>query len=80
MLCVPEYLAAGEAFDDDFFADLERSPEQRGRVMKPALGDEEAYWHVGDGGLYENSRGRIAPFALPQADPDEAGPCGATLS
>jgi patatin-like phospholipase len=91
-----------EAFDYDFFADLERSLEQRGRVMEPApyarerwkllrpmtpaevhmdpcalllsgsatasasfapfigpitmkIGDEEAYWHVGDGGLYENS-------------------------
>jgi hypothetical protein len=91
-----------EAFDYDFFEDLERSLEQRGRVMEPApyirerwkllrpitpvevhmdpcvlllsgsatasasfapligpitlkIGDEEAYWHVGDGGLYENS-------------------------
>jgi hypothetical protein len=91
-----------EAFDYDFFEDLERALEQRGRVMEPApyirerwkllrpltpveahmdpcvfllsgaatasasfapligpitlrVGDEEAYWHVGDGGLYENS-------------------------
>ncbi|MGH7301705.1 MAG: patatin-like phospholipase family protein [Candidatus Rokuibacteriota bacterium] len=91
-----------EAFDYDFFADLERSLAQRGRAMEqvdsirarwkllrpitPAevhmdpcelllsgsaaasasfapligpitirIGDEEAYWHVGDGGLYENS-------------------------
>jgi Patatin-like phospholipase len=91
-----------EAFDYDFFADLERALEQRGRVMEPApyirerwkllrpmtepdihldpctallagaatasasfapfigpttikVGDEEVYWHVGDGGLYENS-------------------------
>jgi patatin-like phospholipase len=91
-----------EVFDYDFFADLERSLAQRGRVMEEAdtirarwkllrpitprevhidpcvfhlsgsaaasasfapfigpvtlkIGDEEAYWHVGDGGLYENS-------------------------
>ena len=91
-----------EAFDYDFFSDLERSLQQRGRVMEPApfirerwkllrpltpieihvdpcvplvagaatmsasfapligpstvrVGDQEAYWHVGDGGLYENS-------------------------
>ena len=91
-----------EAFDYDFFSDLERSLQQRGRMMEPApfirqrwnllrpmtpieihvdpcaplvagaatasasfapligpstikVGDEEAYWHVGDGGLYENS-------------------------
>jgi Patatin-like phospholipase len=91
-----------EAFDYDFFSDLERSLQQRGRVMEPApfirerwkllrpltpieihvdpcvplvagaatmsasfapligpttvrVGDEEAYWHIGDGGLYENS-------------------------
>ena len=90
------------AFDYDFFEDLERSLQQRGRVMEPApnirqrwemlrpmtpseihmdpcplplsavvtasasfppligpitmrIGDEETYWHVGDGGLYENS-------------------------
>ena len=92
----------GEAFDYDFFEDLERSLQRRGRVMEPApgirqrwellrpmtpsdihmdpcplplsavvtasasfppligpitlrIGDEETYWHVGDGGLYENS-------------------------
>jgi predicted acylesterase/phospholipase RssA len=91
-----------EAFDYDFFGDLERSLEQRGRVMEPApyirarwkllrpmtpielhidpcpslvagavtasasfppligpltmkIGEEEVYWHAGDGGLYENS-------------------------
>ena len=91
-----------EAFDYDFFSDLERSLERRGRPMEPApyirerwkllrpltpseirldpcvflvagaatasasfapligpttirVGDEEAYWHIGDGGLYENS-------------------------
>ena len=91
-----------EAFDYDFFSDLERSLQQRGRAMEPApfirerwkllrpitpieihvdpctpfvataatasasfapligpstikIGDEEAYWHIGDGGLYENS-------------------------
>jgi hypothetical protein len=91
-----------DAFDYDFFSDLERSLAERGRVMEPApiirerwkllrpitpfeigldpcvsfvaamatasasfapligpttlkIGDEEAYWHVGDGGLYENS-------------------------
>lgn len=91
-----------EAFDYDFFGDLERSLERQGRPMEPApyirerwkllrpmtpseigldpcvflvagaatasasfapligpttirIGDEEAYWHVGDGGLYENS-------------------------
>ncbi|MGH7332321.1 MAG: patatin-like phospholipase family protein [Candidatus Rokuibacteriota bacterium] len=90
------------AFDYDFFEDLERSLQQRGRVMEPApyirerwkllrpmtlieihidpcrtlvagaatasasfppligpltmkVGEEEAYWHAGDGGLYENS-------------------------
>jgi hypothetical protein len=92
----------GEAFDYDFFEELERSLQQRGRVMEPApgirqrwellrpmtpseihmdpcplplsavvtasasfppligpitmrIGGEETYWHVGDGGLYENS-------------------------
>jgi predicted acylesterase/phospholipase RssA len=92
----------GEAFDYDFFGDLERSLERRGQVMEPApyvrerwkllrpmtpleihmdpcrllvagivtasasfppligpitmkVGDEEAYWHAGDGGLYENT-------------------------
>jgi hypothetical protein len=91
-----------EAFDYDFFADLERALAARGRVMEPApyirerwkllrpmtgldihldpctallagaatasasfapfigpstmrIGDQEEYWHVGDGGLYENS-------------------------
>jgi patatin-like phospholipase len=91
-----------EAFDYDFFEDLERSLGQRGRVLEQApyvrarwkllrpitpieihmdpcplflsgsvtasasfapligpftlkVGDEEAYWHIGDGGLYENS-------------------------
>jgi predicted acylesterase/phospholipase RssA len=91
-----------EAFAYDFFEDLERSLQQRGRVMEPApyirerwkllqpmtliqinidpcparvagavtasasfppligpltmkIGEEEAYWHAGDGGLYENS-------------------------
>jgi len=91
-----------EAFDYDFFTDLDRSLVQRGQPMEPApylrerwkllrpmtpieihmdvcqapvagaatasasfapligpttfrIGDEEAYWHVGDGGLYENS-------------------------
>jgi hypothetical protein len=92
----------GEVFDYDFFGDLERAVQQRGRPMEPApyirerwklllpmtpldlhidpcpallaaaatasasfpplvgpltikVGDEEAYWHAGDGGLYENS-------------------------
>jgi predicted acylesterase/phospholipase RssA len=92
----------GEAFNYDFFEDLERSLQQRGRVMEPAanirqrwellrpmtpseihmdpcslllsgavtasasfppligpitlrIGEEDTYWHVGDGGLYENS-------------------------
>jgi hypothetical protein len=92
----------GEAFEYDFFEDLERSLQRRGRVMEPApgirqrwellrpmtppeihmdpcplplssvvtasasfpplvgpitmrIGEEETYWHVGDGGLYENS-------------------------
>jgi hypothetical protein len=91
-----------EAFDYDFFADLERSLQQRGRAMEDApyirerwkllrpmtpieididpcpahligaaaasasfppligpltlkIGDEETYWHAGDGGLYENN-------------------------
>jgi hypothetical protein len=91
-----------EAFEYDFFGDLERSLQQRGLVMEPApyirerwklllpmtpleihidpcavrlagvatasasfppligpitmrVGDEESYWHAGDGGLYENS-------------------------
>jgi hypothetical protein len=91
-----------EAFDYDFFEDLERSLEKRGQHMEATpfirqrwkllrpmtpieihmdpcptavaaaatasasfapligpttlrLGDKEAYWHVGDGGLYENS-------------------------
>jgi hypothetical protein len=91
----------GEEFEYDFFGDLERSLQQRGRVMDltprirerwqlvlpltpidihivpcPAslagsvaasasfppligpltlkIGDEETYWHAGDGGLYEN--------------------------
>jgi len=91
-----------EAFDYDFFEDLERSLTERGRVMEPApyirerwqllqpmtpldikmdpcgsslagsvaasasfppligpitlrVGEENAYWHAGDGGLYENS-------------------------
>jgi predicted acylesterase/phospholipase RssA len=90
-----------EAFNDDFFEDLERSLRQRGRTLEdgaisrerwdrlrpmtlldihvdpcPAhligavaasasfpplvgpltlkIGDEETYWHAGDGGLYEN--------------------------
>jgi Patatin-like phospholipase len=90
-----------EAFDYDFFADLERSLQIRGRAMEEApymrerwkllrpmtpteihigpcpahligaaaasasfppligpltlkIGDEETYWHAGDGGLYEN--------------------------
>jgi Patatin-like phospholipase len=90
------------AFDYDFFEDLERSLQQRGRPMEPApyirerwkllrpmtpleigmdpcplslygvaaasasfppligpitlkIGEEETYWHAGDGGLYENS-------------------------
>ena len=92
----------GEAFDYDFFEDLERSLQRRGRVMEapagirqrwallrpmtPAeihmdpcplplssvvtasasfppligpitmrIGEEDTFWHVGDGGLYENS-------------------------
>jgi predicted acylesterase/phospholipase RssA len=92
----------GEAFTYDFFEDLERSLQQRGRVMEQAanirqrwellrpmtpseihmdpcplllsgavtasasfppligpitlrIGEEDTYWHVGDGGLYENS-------------------------
>ena len=92
----------GEAFHYDFFEDLERSLQQRGRAMEPAanirqrwellrpmtpseihmdpcplplsgavtasasfppligpitlrIGEEDTYWHVGDGGLYENS-------------------------
>jgi predicted acylesterase/phospholipase RssA len=92
----------GEAFDYNFFEDLERSLERRGRVLEPApgirqrwallrpvtapeihmdpcplplsavvaasasfppligpitmrIGEEETYWHVADGGLYENS-------------------------
>jgi hypothetical protein len=91
-----------EAFDYDFFADLDRSLARRGLPIEPApvirerwkllrpmtpieinmdpcpaavagaatasasfapvigpttfkIGDQEAYWHVGDGGLYENS-------------------------
>jgi Patatin-like phospholipase len=91
-----------EAFDYDFFEDLERSLQERGRVMEPApvirerwkllrpmtplelhidpcplrlagvatasasfppvigpitmkVGEEDTYWHAGDGGLYENS-------------------------
>jgi hypothetical protein len=91
-----------EAFEYDFFADLERSLHRQGKEMEPApfirerwsrlrpmtpielhfdpcatslaaaaapsasfppvigpitlkIGDEEAYWHAGDGGLYENS-------------------------
>jgi hypothetical protein len=91
-----------EAFDYDFFADLDRSLERRGQVVEPTayirerwkllrpmtpieihmdpcpvplasaatasasfapfigpttirVGEKEAYWHVGDGGLYENS-------------------------
>jgi patatin-like phospholipase len=91
-----------EAFDYDFFADLDRSLERRGMPIEPSpairerwnrlrpmtpieinmdpcpaslagaatasasfapligpitfrIGDKEAYWHVGDGGLYENS-------------------------
>jgi hypothetical protein len=91
-----------DAFDYDFFTDLERSLERRGRAVEPTpvirerwqrlrpmtpieismdpcpallagaatasasfapligpttfkVGDKEAYWHVGDGGLYENS-------------------------
>jgi hypothetical protein len=90
-----------EAFDYDFFSDLERSLQERGRAMEEApvlrerwkllrpmtpieigidpcpthvhgvtaasasfpplvgpitmrIGDEEVYWHAGDGGLYEN--------------------------
>jgi hypothetical protein len=120
MLCVPEYLAARGGFRRRFL--LERSPEQRGRVMEPALnirerwkllrpitppevhmdpcvllpsgsapasasfapligpitlkvGDEEAYWHVGDGGLYENSGVSNRSFALPQAAPGERRQC-----
>jgi len=92
----------GKAFTYDFFEDLERSLQQRGRVMEQAanirqrwellrpmtpseihmdpcplhlsgavtasasfppligpitlrIGAEDTYWHVGDGGLYENS-------------------------
>ena len=91
-----------EAFEYDFFQDLERSLRERGRPVDPApyirerwkllrpmtpleigvdacpaglpvvvtasasypsfigpvtlkIGDREAYWHAGDGGLYENS-------------------------
>jgi len=91
-----------EAFEYDFFADLDRSLERRGQPIEPAsyirerwkllrpmtpieihmdvcqgtvagaatasasfapligpttfrIGDQDAYWHVGDGGLYENS-------------------------
>jgi len=91
-----------EAFDYDFFEDLERSLQRHGRVMEPTpfirerwkllrpmtpveigmdpcpaslfgvaaasasfppligpitlqIGEEETYWHAGDGGLYENS-------------------------
>ena len=91
-----------EAFDYDFFEDLERSLKDRGRPIEPApyirerwkllrpmtpldikmdpcgaglsgaaaasasfpprigpitlrVGEENAYWHAGDGGLYENS-------------------------
>lgn len=91
-----------EAFAYDFFDDLERSLQQRGRVMEQAdairkrwellrpmtpseihmdpcslglsgtvtasasfppligpitmrIGEEDTYWHIGDGGLYENS-------------------------
>jgi hypothetical protein len=91
-----------EAFDYDFFEELERSIRERGRVVEPApymrtrwellrpmtpleismdactvsltgaatasasfppligpitlrVGNEEVYWHAGDGGLYENS-------------------------
>jgi Patatin-like phospholipase len=91
-----------EAFEYDFFSDLERDLKREGRVMEPApyirerykllqpmtpvdlhadpctvllaaaatasasfapligpstmrIGDQEAYWHIGDGGLYENS-------------------------
>ena len=91
-----------EAFDYDFFSDLERDLKREGRTLEPSsyiqerykllqpltpvdlhadpctalvaaaatasasfapfigpstmrIGDEEAYWHVGDGGLYENS-------------------------
>jgi predicted acylesterase/phospholipase RssA len=91
-----------QAFDYDFFGDLERSIERRGQVMEPApyirerwkllrpmtpleihmdpcrmlvagsvtasasfppligpitmkVGEEEAYWHAGDGGMYENT-------------------------
>ena len=91
-----------EAFDFDFFTDLESALKRRGQPMEPApyiqerwkllrpvvpieihvdpcpirvsgaatasasfapfigpttfrVGDKEAYWHVGDGGLYENS-------------------------
>jgi predicted acylesterase/phospholipase RssA len=90
-----------EAFDYDFFVELERAVRQRGREMEPApamrerwkrlrpltpldihmdvcpgsvaaavtasaafpplvgpitlrVGEEEKYWHAGDGGLYEN--------------------------
>jgi len=92
----------GEAFDYDFFGDLERSIRERGRPVEPApyirerwkllrpmtpieihmdpcplrlagvvaasasfppligpitlkIGEEDKYWHAGDGGLYENS-------------------------
>jgi len=91
-----------EAFEYDFFEDLDRSLRERGRVVEPApimherwtrlrpltpieigidpclaglngiaaasasfppligpitlrVGQEETYWHAGDGGLYENS-------------------------
>jgi hypothetical protein len=91
-----------QAFDYDFFTDLERDLKREGRAMEDApyireryellkpmtpvdlhadpctafvaaaatasasfapligpstmrIGDEEAYWHIGDGGLYENS-------------------------
>jgi len=90
-----------EAFDYDFFVDLERSVRERGRQLEPGsisrerwnrlrpmtpieikidpcptilaaavtasasfpplvgpltlkIGDEDTYWHAGDGGLYEN--------------------------
>ena len=92
---------SSEAFDYDFFEDLERSLRERGRTLEPGsisrerwnrlrpmtltdihidpcpasvpgavaasasfpplvgpltlkIGDEDTYWHAGDGGLYEN--------------------------
>jgi Patatin-like phospholipase len=112
-----------EAFDYDFFADLERSLQQRGRAMEDApyirerwkllrpmtpieididpcpahligaaaasasfppligpltlkIGDEDTYWHAGDGGLYENNGVETLILPLPQAASGEAGEAG----